>query len=79
MIFAVAQVMVTICLSKKMKYLATARSMLVGYIAVATVLSILSANRFNDLRNVTAHRGNVSSWHPHACCLLTGAGHGARA
>jgi hypothetical protein len=52
--------MVTICLSKKMKYLATARSLLVGYLAVATVLSILSADRFNNLRNVTAHRGNVS-------------------
>ena len=57
--------MVTICMSKKMKYLATARSLLVGYIAVATVLSILSADRFNNLRNVTAHRGDVSCWrHP---------------
>ena len=53
------QVMVTICLSKKMKYLATARCLLVGYIAVAVVLSTISADRFNNLRNVTAHRGDV--------------------
>jgi hypothetical protein len=58
---AAPQVMVTICLSKKMKYLATARCLLVGYIAVAVVLSTLSADRFNNLRNVTAHRGDVRS------------------
>jgi hypothetical protein len=59
--------MVTICLSKKMKYLATARCLLVGYIAVAVVLNTISADRFNNLRNVTAHRGDVgSSEHPPA-------------
>ena len=59
--FPVLQVMVTICLSKKMKYLATARCLLVGYIAVAVVLNTISADRFNNLRNVTAHRGSVRS------------------
>ncbi len=60
--------MATICLSKKMKYLATARCLLVGYIAVAVVLSTISADRFNNLRNVTAHRGSVRfPEHPPAC------------
>ncbi len=51
--------MVSICVSKKMKYLATARAMLVGYLAVGVVLSTIVADFFNNLRNTTGHRGSV--------------------
>lgn len=55
----VVLVMVSICVSKKMKYLATARAMLVGYLAVGVVLSTIVADFFNNLRDTTGHRGSI--------------------
>lgn len=54
--------MVTICVSEKMKYLATARAMLVGYLAVGVVLSTIVTDFFNNLRDTTNHRGSVRSF-----------------